>query len=68
MTEQWTPLSKKKPPYDKKVLFYTESGEQVVGSRGNSWGQDEYRRIGFGSGYVLCPTHWMNLPKPPTDS
>lgn len=67
MGKQWTPIDKKKPPYDKDVLFYMENGKQIVGRRENHFEQDEYTTGNLGGAFVYCPTHWMKLPKPPTE-
>ena len=64
MTVYWTPISEKKPPYEKDVLLFLKSGEQMVGHRVNVWEADMYTDGRMGSGYVW-PTHWMELPGKP---
>lgn len=64
--KQWTPIAKKKPPYDKYVLLYTKTGNQIVGHRENHWGQDVYCDGRFGTGEIIFPTHWRKLPRKPT--
>lgn len=61
---KWIPISKKKPPYDKKVLLCNKNGEQMIGRRVNNWGEEMYARDGgLGSGYCFYVTHWMPLQK-----
>ena len=64
--KEWIPIEKKKPPYDKAVLFTMDEffgGEMIVGHRENEFGEDIYTTGEFGSATVEVVA-WMPLPKP----
>lgn len=64
--KEWIPIEKKKPPYDKDVLFTMDEffgGGMIVGHRENEYGEDIYTTGEFGSG-SFDAVAWMPLPEP----
>lgn len=60
---KWIPINRK-PPYNRDVLFYTDTGEQFVGQRiEDALGNDVY--ISKSPCYRYIPTHWRYLSEGP---